>query len=216
MAKPDKKQEAIQLRLSERLSNRTIAARLEVSSGSVSRWLRDCPLSEQELKERQHSGNSRWGVEPKFYVSEGVCRNGHVNPKRRFKSGACLECKRKHDLHHHFLEHRAKPEKHMWKNARSRAKRFGIPFDITVEDVRAVWPRDNRCPILGIPFEVGRNKGPDVDSPTLDRVVPKMGYVIGNIAVISKRANAMKNDETNPDNFRKLADWLEAWQTKLE
>lgn len=31
-------------------------------------------------------------------------------------------------------------------------------------------------------------------SPTLDRIVPSRGYVVGNVAVISMRANRLKSD----------------------
>lgn len=77
------------------------------------------------------------------------------------------------------------------KQAKWRSARAGIPFAIAVSDVRI----PEFCPILGIRIEMGRGKN-RVASPTIDRIVPSLGYVPGNIAVISFRANRIKNDGT--------------------
>jgi hypothetical protein len=42
----------------------------------------------------------------------------------------------------------------------------------------------------------------------LDRVIPELGYVPGNVAVISLRANTMKQDATAAE-LRVLADWID-------
>lgn len=80
--------------------------------------------------------------------------------------------------------------KYLWQIAKARAKERGVPFSIEPSDI--VIP--DTCPILNIPlvFHTGI-KGGDVDSPTLDRIVPELGYVKGNIGVMSLRANAIKN-----------------------
>ena len=76
----------------------------------------------------------------------------------------------------------------MLKNARIRAEQYGVPFSITEMDL--VFPAV--CPILNVPLRVGG--GPF--APSLDRIKPELGYVSGNIQIISKRANSMKNDAT--------------------
>jgi hypothetical protein len=63
------------------------------------------------------------------------------------------------------------------------------------------------CPILGIPLVVGIGRGPAPDSASLDRINPALGYVPGNIQIISSRANTMKND-ANADELRKFAAWI--------
>lgn len=73
--------------------------------------------------------------------------------------------------------------------ARARAKRKGIPFTITFEEL--VWPE--RCPILGVLLTW---EGSRWDSPSLDRVDPAKGYVSGNVRVISDLANSMKMHAT--------------------
>jgi len=51
--------------------------------------------------------------------------------------------------------------------------------------------------------------GPKPESPTLDRFIPSKGYIKGNIAVISFRANRIRQNETDPNVFRQIAAWME-------
>jgi len=75
--------------------------------------------------------------------------------------------------------------------AKARSKRLGVPFDLQESDV--VVPEI--CPVLGIPLIVNDGKcGPN--SPTLDRVIGALGYVRGNVVVVSFKANTIKNDAT--------------------
>jgi hypothetical protein len=63
------------------------------------------------------------------------------------------------------------------------------------------------CPVLGIPLIVGRGHARDT-SPSLDRIDPTKGYVPGNVAVISHKANTMKSNATI-DEIRALLRYLE-------
>lgn len=72
--------------------------------------------------------------------------------------------------------------------AKQRSKRKNIEFSITLEDI--IIP--DVCPVLGITIQ-SNNKLID-SSPTLDRINNNLGYVIGNIMVISWRANRLKSD----------------------
>lgn len=106
----------------------------------------------------------------------------------------------------------AHPEILLFKGARVRAKRWGLPFNITAADVKACIPKDGRCPITSEPFERGVGKvGPR--SMTLDRVEPSRGYVRGNISVISHLANTIKQNCTDPNVFRRIADYIEDSRT---
>jgi hypothetical protein len=89
------------------------------------------------------------------------------------------------------------------KDAEKRAKRKGLPFDIVVADI--VIP--SYCPVLGIPLYYGAGKR-TANSPSVDRIVPGRGYVRGNIAVVSWRANELKRNGTLEE-LKKLVLWLE-------
>ena len=99
--------------------------------------------------------------------------------------------------------HRKDPVTRMLWNARQRAKEFGVPFDLTKEDI--VIPE--RCPLLGVKLRVADGQVDD-NSPTLDRIIPWLGYVRGNVVVVSWRANRIKNDASAAE-LRQIADWLD-------
>lgn len=95
-------------------------------------------------------------------------------------------------------------ERYVWRNARNRAKQLGREFSITKDDI--VIPEI--CPVLGIPISK-QVEGFHPSSPSLDRIDSLRGYVPGNIAVISWRANCLKRDGTL-DEFRKIVAFMEA------
>jgi hypothetical protein len=77
-------------------------------------------------------------------------------------------------------------------NARCRgaAKREDVPFDITPDYLVEIFTP--RCPVFDILLEFGHGSGGRDNSPSLDRRVPALGYVRGNVAFISNRANRLK------------------------
>jgi len=87
--------------------------------------------------------------------------------------------------------HRKNPANVLIMCAKSRAKKYGIQFNITKEDITI--PRE--CPILRIPLYVSDGKC-SANSPTIDRIIPSLGYVKGNVQVISHRANTIKSNST--------------------
>ncbi len=91
----------------------------------------------------------------------------------------------------------------LWSNARSRARRDGLPFTITQTDI--VIPE--RCPILGMKLQTGARQAIDA-SPSLDQIRHGQGYTPNNIWVISHRANTIKNNATL-DELKKLVAVLE-------
>lgn len=92
----------------------------------------------------------------------------------------------------------------------SRAKIQNIPFDLTEEHAWSIFPPDGLCPIFKTKLKW--RDGTKLNSPSFDRIDPTKGYVQGNVAIISFRANGIKSNVTDPAVFRRLADWLEALQ----
>jgi hypothetical protein len=82
------------------------------------------------------------------------------------------------------------PELTIWQRAHRRAASRGVPFSITIQAI--VIPRV--CPVLGIPIVLGEQRSEN--SPSLDRITPKLGYVPGNVRVISDKANRLKGDRS--------------------
>ena len=86
--------------------------------------------------------------------------------------------------------------------ARVRSRTQNVAYNITPEDIHI----PALCPVLGIPLFVGKGRMCD-NSPSLDKLNPALGYVKGNILVMSQKANFLKNNAT-PDELLKLAHWI--------
>lgn len=92
---------------------------------------------------------------------------------------------------------------HLLRGARHRAKEQGLPFNIDEGDVRV----PERCPYLGIdivPYHHDKSA-----AASIDRIVPSLGYVKGNVIVVSGRANRIKSDAT-PDELERIASAVRA------
>ena len=80
---------------------------------------------------------------------------------------------------------------YLWTHGKSRARRLGIEFTIKPEDVKI----PTHCPLLGIPIFRG-SRTAKRNSPSLDRINNDLGYIPGNVWVISLRANTLKSNAT--------------------
>ena len=82
----------------------------------------------------------------------------------------------------------------IYSRVKCRAKRDGITFNLDVDDI--IIPE--YCPVLGFKLvtNIGKGSGYHWDSASLDKIKPELGYVKGNVRVISSRANLLKNDAT--------------------
>lgn len=89
---------------------------------------------------------------------------------------------------------------------RQRARIKGLKFDLIPEDV--IIP--DICPILKIPLirSIGIGK-PTANSPSVDRIDPREGYISTNIQIISYKANCMKNNASVQE-LLLFADWIYA------
>ena len=88
----------------------------------------------------------------------------------------------------------AHPEQSRIADARKRAKRDGVPCTLTIADVRAIL-EPMRCSATGLPLAHAKgSNGPAATSPSLDRIVPALGYVPGNVRLVCHRFNALRKD----------------------
>lgn len=132
-------------------------------------------------------------------VAESVCLN-----KGEIKSCGCL---RKELRQEAWTTHgkTGSLEFDLFCAAKSRAIKSNIKFDIELDDIEI----PEKCPILDIPLFKSKNKSYAEDnSPSLDKVNPSLGYVRGNVRVISFKANRMKQNNTKED-FEKLILYME-------
>jgi hypothetical protein len=170
----------------------------------------------------------------KQYFTGVACKHGHVAP-RDVSDRSCYTCKlaksaqwkqKNPDKHAKInrewsakntasvgatrSRRNAKDPKKYWarstfQNARKRAAAKNIPFELTQEDIYQL--AGTHCPVFGTAFDFIGNGRIVPQSPSLDRIVPSLGYVTGNVAVISNKANTIKQNAT-ADEIQQVADWL--------
>jgi len=107
------------------------------------------------------------------------------------------------EYHRNYRER--KHEQCLLSAARNRARKKGIPFDITVKDINI----PTHCPILGIQLtrKLGTHGG-TFSSASLDKINPELGYIKGNVQVISLLANNMKSN-ANVEQLKIFAKWIQ-------
>ena len=120
----------------------------------------------------------------------------------------------KHGLATNIGNRRASWAYEIWNAAKQRAKKQGVPFDLDPVEFNEMGIPDV-CPVLGIPLDQNpKGKGERSDnSPSLDKFIPSLGYVKGNIHIISWKANRLKNDGT-PEEWQKIAEWCQQEDVK--
>lgn len=96
----------------------------------------------------------------------------------------------------------------MLKGARRRAKEKGVPCTLQSADLPDI---PDYCPILQtIKLQKGEGKMTPA-SPSLDRIDPKLGYVPGNVQIISSRANTLKNDGSIEE-LTLVLEWMKSYK----
>lgn len=108
--------------------------------------------------------------------------------------------------------------KEMLSGKKWQAKQHGIEFSLTIDDL----PFTAICPVLDVPFllpgseemaaalkEAGVRNRSFWNSPSFDRIDPRLGYVAGNVVLVSNLANAIMSNATSPDRVRIVAEWFD-------
>lgn len=109
------------------------------------------------------------------------------NKVKYTKTGSCNKC---YTITGMILDMN-KRKKVLIDKIKAQAKYKGVKFDLSVDDIE--WVKE--CPILKINldyFSSGRNN----NTVSFDRKDSSIGYVKGNVYVISNKANSCKSDLT--------------------
>jgi len=135
-----------------------------------------------------------------FYTTGRKCINGHES-LRRTRDSSCIECE-KTRLRTGYYEKYDTDEAvfiKQFNDLKGNAKRKDIPFTIKVDEI----DRPEYCPVLGLKLYSGMNHNTEAtkwkarsDRASFDKVIPELGYVPGNVFIISLEANRLKSNAT--------------------
>lgn len=79
--------------------------------------------------------------------------------------------------------------------SRARAREKGRDHELTLQDLKKLFPVDGCCPVFGFKLEWNQ-AGFRETSPSLDRIDSTKGYTLDNVQIISWKANRIKSYAT--------------------
>jgi hypothetical protein len=162
----------------------------------------------------------------KQFFTGAACAQGHVAP-RYVRRANCVQCGLEHvvawqkkmiygdtgSIREYRRDlHLKNPLNALFRVSKCRAKKKGYEFTISKADISI--PDNCPCCDAKIAVRSGALKcGPAPESPSLDRIDSRLGYVPGNVAVICWRCNELKRN-ASLDELRKIVAWLEQYEGK--
>ena len=163
----------------------------------------------------------------KQFFTGKPCAQNHVSP-RFVRKGNCARCQLEASLawqkrvfygvadgHSNYRRelHAKNPLNSLFRMAKCRAKRKGYEFAISKTDL--VIPEKCPCCDGAIAVRSGARKtGPAPQSPSIDRIDSRFGYVPGNVAIICWRCNELKRN-ASVDELKKIVAWMEHQKPRL-
>lgn len=153
------------------------------------------------------------------YFTGRPCKYGHVSA-RSTSHGGCNGCwgntghpkaaQRRAAKKRHYYEH---PLAKQLRNAKSRSKTEGRPFNIALEDIHI----PDHCPCCGVRMTFAPTGVSFAlpTTPSFDRLIPNNGYVAGNVSVICWGCNRIKSDATLLD-LERIVSWMKKQMAEQE
>ena len=143
----------------------------------------------QQNKDRYLEYNKQWHENNSDYRREYYQNNKEVFKERRKGKNNRL--------------------REMFRSAKRRASNDCLPFDLTIEYMETIAM--DHCPVTGelldweLQFsEEGKR---NAMAPSLDKIIPSLGYTQGNVAIICERMNRLKSDMTLEE-LNQLVDYV--------
>ena len=150
--------------------------------------------AEKELTEFSPHKKSKLGVSSKCKMCTSLeQRNRYKNNPEYYKKNS-ISYRKNNPEKYKAIDKKYKdlnPKRKLLDGCRYRAKKHNIPCNIDMSDI--IIP--TYCPILKIKLLFSKNIVQD-NSPSVDRIIPELGYVKGNIQIISFKANRIKGHAT--------------------
>lgn len=105
--------------------------------------------------------------------------------------------------------------KHRHRSVKSRARETNTPFDLPGGYLADIYARQGgRCFYTDEEMKVyfgTKQTGARRDSLSVDKIVPELGYVVGNVVLCIARANTVKHDCT----LEEVARWMPDWYRRI-
>lgn len=150
----------------------------------------------QQAKDRWRGGGKK-EKQAKKYREYMASLSPEQRRERRAQWDANYE-RRRSELYHETRQ------RFPWRNAlngsKVRAKKLSAAFDLDREWCEKRWT--GRCEVTNIEFILSKERNPYIFSPSLDRIVPSLGYTKDNCRFVLHAVNALKGAGSDEDMYR--------------
>jgi hypothetical protein len=104
----------------------------------------------------------------------------------------CMACAKSAEYRSNMLDYKWRLNK-LLASAKFRAVDKKLPFNLTQDYLIDLWDENSgRCVITGRSLELSSSGVPhqvNSNAPSIDRIIPKLGYVVGNVRLVTYHAN---------------------------
>ncbi|MDB9796139.1 hypothetical protein OAB44_01940 [Pelagibacteraceae bacterium] len=126
---------------------------------------------------------------------------GWKDYEKNHRRSWCNDCE-KENFAERYLKN---PLPQMKSNAKIRAKKAGVPFNLSSDYIKSIMPKDMICPVFNLKMtSVYGSKKKTNYSPSIDRLIPDKGYVKGNVVIVSSLANQIKSEANLEEIYKVL------------
>ena len=137
-------------------------------------------------------------------------KNSEFSKQTKSKDGLYSWCKSCYGVYD--KEYRTTKEgylKNALSSAKTRSKTKAVAFELDIEYLESI--ATDKCPVFNVDLKYissfNGSGNADPHAAALDRVIPALGYVKGNVVFISNWANSIKSDATEVQLYA-VANWL--------
>jgi hypothetical protein len=134
------------------------------------------------------------------------CLRGHPRTPENLRSNGvslyCKICAIDNEKNGRARRRKADPFGFALGQLRRNAKKRGLEFSVTKKDF---LPLPTHCPVLNV--ELDYSGAGTWNAASIDRSDCSKGYIPGNVVIMSKRANMLKND-ASPEELRKVLEYI--------
>jgi len=131
-----------------------------------------------------------------------VCGNLKLYPSQFYKKSSarggfckhCKDCHKETSKRNRKDRHSNDPFREKHYNLKSSANYQGVEYSLDAEYLKSIWT--GRCSIFGLDIHLKTGCRSDPYHAEVDKIIPKYGYVKGNVQWVSHRANRLKDNAT--------------------